>query len=53
MLKPNIFISYKRGHQPTVDAVERPEGVLRNANFEILRDVNIEPAIRPMTSIGG
>jgi hypothetical protein len=42
MLKASIFISYKRNHQPTVDAVERLEVVLRNAGFEIFRDVNIE-----------
>jgi hypothetical protein len=42
MLKPSIFISYKRNHQPTVSAVERLEVVLRNAGFDILRDVSIE-----------
>jgi hypothetical protein len=42
MLKPTIFISYKRGHQPTLDAVERLETKLRRADFEILRDINIE-----------
>jgi uncharacterized protein YjbI with pentapeptide repeats len=42
MLKPTIFISYKRHHQPTVEAIDRLEVALRTAGFEILRDVNIE-----------
>ncbi len=42
MLKPSVFISYKRNHQPTADAVEHLEAALRTAGFEILRDVNIE-----------
>ena len=42
MLKPSIFISYKRNNQPAADVVEGLETSLRAAGFEILRDVNIE-----------
>jgi hypothetical protein len=53
MLKPTIFISYKRHHQPTVEAIDRLEVALRTAGFEILRDVKKPVIFGPMTSIGG
>jgi uncharacterized protein YjbI with pentapeptide repeats len=42
MLKPTVFISYKRGHEPTAEAVQRIETSLRAAGFDVMRDVSIE-----------
>src|SRR5262245_45768064 len=43
MLKPNIFISYKRHDQPTIEATTRVEAVLAREGLGVWRDVNIEP----------
>ena len=43
MLKPSIFISYKRNDDPTLDAVTRIEAALLRQGFEVWRDINIEP----------
>jgi hypothetical protein len=43
MLKPNIFISYKRDDQPTIDAMARVETALAREGLGVWRDVNIEP----------
>jgi hypothetical protein len=42
MIKPTVFISYKRGHAPTAEAVQRIETSLRAGGFDIMRDVGIE-----------
>jgi uncharacterized protein YjbI with pentapeptide repeats len=43
MLKPTIFISYKREHPPTEAVVERLEIIFREAGYDVLRDIGIEP----------
>ncbi|MCK1718323.1 pentapeptide repeat-containing protein [Bradyrhizobium sp. 141] len=42
MLKPTVFISYKRDHEPTAEAVRRLEAALSTGGFDVLRDVGIE-----------
>ncbi|MGY3037853.1 hypothetical protein ACVIIV_007023 [Bradyrhizobium sp. USDA 4354] len=42
MLKPTVFISYKRNHEPTAEIVRRIEAILSVKGFDILRDVSIE-----------
>lgn len=43
---PTIFISYRRGHEPSLAFIEELELVLTQNGFRILRDVDIEPGER-------
>ena len=50
MIKPNIFISYKRNHAPTAELVDHLESMLSGAGYNVWRDVNIEPGARGQLS---
>lgn len=43
MLKPNVFISYKRRHDPSTVAIDPIVQALQQHNFGVLLDVEMEP----------
>ncbi len=43
MVRPTVFISYKRGHEPTAKAVEDAEQLLARLELDSLRDTQLEP----------
>ena len=51
MIKPNIFISYKRNHAPTAELVDHIESMLSGAGYNVWRDVNIEPGAQWSTEL--
>ena len=43
MLRPSVFISYKRNDEPTTSLLTMLEASLAGSGFDILRDLTIEP----------
>jgi hypothetical protein len=43
VLRPSVFISYKRNDEPTTSLLTMLEASLAGSGFDILRDLTIEP----------